>query len=518
MTPLASLALAVATLGQDLPKGPSIADLVARTPASATFVLALNLEPSARQKKIHDLIAPFLAKLQDQVKAPMTMLGGSASKVLGGLFGPDFKGLVMFAETDGKNPLAGNPLAALGSGKLGVMLPLAADGMKLDADLTKEEFKSGGAPKYWRGARYHDLGPIKVYLAKDAVVLSPSEKTFGEVKGGAGFGSLPGMADARARYDADANLVVLIKPSDSNKPWSGGALTAYDEGISLAVGPFSAGKLTGHVLSADYATNLPKGAYVVLGLGAPGEWMPAQKGGSGGIPPELTGALKGNVTGALYPSATMDGKRQGLELLLEMDGANGAEPASLLPKHLEELKKALGAKLAMEPATVPGADMAVALTGGLSSLMHVGGNGQAMPKELGAFLKDKTLAVAMVGKSALVSTSTKLLAEAVCALKEHTGTLADDPVMGPILSEDAGSTHAIVAGDISALATGLETLFGKAAGPATAFLHMVSAPLTIRVSSTADGAMAKVFLPITADMLKLGLGSVVATETKPKKN
>jgi hypothetical protein len=161
---------------------------------------------------------------------------------------------------------------------------------------------------------------------------------------------------ARAKALSSANLLVFVNPKVAKgEDWLTGSMTIRDTGIELGVSGQAddadikkIGSLT--PLGSNVMASLPRGAYGFLAAAQPGPAM-ALSGedldeASKDIKKELDIDLKadmvpamgGNTIFGFYPSFGPDA---GIDLLVVMDDANGADPAKLARK----LEKAIQAKI-----------------------------------------------------------------------------------------------------------------------------------------------------------------------------
>lgn len=497
---LAAAGFSTPTLSHKLQASPQ--DLISRVPANANIVCELNFEPSARQKTIFAFLTPVIENFfHTQVGNSFPLPKDIREALTGGMS----KGWIFFAKGDGK-ALAANPMAAL-SGMFGGLIPLA-DPSKAESALEAYDKKVGSLPKYWRGAKYHDLGQFKVMSGTDAITLSSDEKTFAEVKSGAKFVDTPGYAAARARYDADANLLLMIRPLAPGLAWGGAALTVRDEGIGLTVGPFSPGLLNGYTLPSNFASSMPRGAYAVVGIANPFNLFSGFPGGpkKKTVDEDAKAGLAGNAIVALYPSEGEGASAKGLDLLVELDGANGANPVGMLAKHLAKFQKMVpGADKMLNAIEIAGAQVAKELAGGFDALMNMGAKPGEKKHGMAnlPFLAGKTIAFATVGDKVVVSTSRGLLSNAVYSLRNHQNTLAEDPMMGKVLSGDGRGIHMVLAGNFAQLGQVISSVMGPSASAITNVLKLSSSPLYFKVSGARDGAMANVFVPLTPDLIRM---------------
>lgn len=350
---IVALTLALLTVGASYASPPhhsnrtsAVAQLFDLVPDSAQIVIALNAEPSAHQKQVFQLLAPVFAKLKSVMSEP-----DESSPVPKGLMKvflkEDFKGLVAFGSSAvpfGKMSWNGGGLspdkamaAFAKSSAYGALIPYH-NGPRLEAALRAMDHETGAKTKVWNGVRYHLFGGVKVMTLPHAVVIASDPKTLWKVKaashGVKRFDRLKSFARARARYSDDATLLVMTKLGSAKQPWGGGALTVRDDGIDLTVGPFSNGALGESRLPSNYASSLPGGAYLVLGIAVPeiskfSSQIPGLQTMSGGL---------GNLTVALYPSEVRGGKSKGADFLAEIGGTKKSDPTALFGLALQGIQ------------------------------------------------------------------------------------------------------------------------------------------------------------------------------------
>ncbi|RYG24499.1 hypothetical protein EON82_10495 [bacterium] len=263
----------------------------------------------------------------------------------------------------------------------------------------------------------------------------------------------PAFAAARARAIPSANLLVFVSPKMAKgEEWLTGSMTIRDTGIEVGVSGqtndpdvIKAGSLV--PLGPDVMAKLPRGAYGFLAAAQPGPAMAlageALDEPSKGMKEELgidlktdmIPAMSGNTVFGLYPSFGPDA---GIDLLIVMDDANGADPAKLARK----LEKALEEKIdedgggAQEWKVVThapdGTEMSRLADEPVDDLRKELSNAEKSFFRPLTLSRGKTIAWASVGNSLVFASSQSLLERAVASRKTPSlaNNLAGDAAFG----------------------------------------------------------------------------------------
>ena len=263
----------------------------------------------------------------------------------------------------------------------------------------------------------------------------------------------PAFAAARSRALGSSNLLVMVSPGIMKNPdWFVGSMAIRETGMDFAANGITddpqilkGGQLKplgGAILDA-----LPRGAYGFMATAQPGAAVALAGDGLDDsakeikkemdldLRKEILPALGGNLVIGFYPSFGPDA---GLDLLVSLDDANGADPAALAKK----LEGVLDQKLKEDPQgapenwkrtlDLPGAE-AMTLTDEVNA--DVQKEAQGMEKSFFRPLtmsRGKTVAWARVDDSVLLATSKDLLARAVAARQNPSPALglSGDAAMG----------------------------------------------------------------------------------------
>jgi len=241
------------------------------------------------------------------------------------------------------------------------------------------------------------------------------------------------FATARGKALPSANLLVFVNPKlAKGQDWLVGSMTIRDTGIEMGVSGqtddeqvMKAGTMA--PLGPEFLANLPRGAYGFFGVAQPGPTValsgeildePAKEMKEEmelDLKSDVLPALGGNLAVGFYPSFGPDA---GIDLLVSIDDANGADPASLAAKlekilddKMEEGGKArewktdsrtAGGTVTHHLSDEPEKAIREGLTGAEKSFFR--------PLTLS---RGKTIAWATVGHSVLLATSQSLLERAV---------------------------------------------------------------------------------------------------------
>ena len=276
---------------------------------------------------------------------------------------------------------------------------------------------------------------------------------------------VPTFAAARDKSIPSANLVVLASPALSHgSDWTVGSIKIYDTGLEVAIDGqtddkdvIKAGSLK--PLGQGLLDALPRGAYGFFASAQPGPAMALagdhldesakdmKKEMDIDLKDDVIPALGGNVAVAFYPSFGPDA---GLDLLVSIDDANGADPASLARK----LEKGIGGQIEKEGGQKGPWKVALPIDGADASQLadeprgEIGKGAREMEKSFARPLtisRGKTVAWATVGNSVLLATSTELLNKAVYARRNPSPSLglSGDAAMGSKPGEAADGQIAL---------------------------------------------------------------------------
>jgi hypothetical protein len=274
-----------------------------------------------------------------------------------------------------------------------------------------------------------------------------------------------GFATARGKALPSANLLVFVNPKlAKGQDWLVGSMTIRDTGIEMGVSGqtddaqvMKAGTMA--PLGPEFLANLPRGAYGFFGVAQPGPTValsgeildePAKEMKEEmelDLKSDVLPALGGNLAVGFYPSFGPDA---GIDLLVSIDDANGADPASLAAKlekilddKMEEGGKAHEWKTDSRTASgtvthhlsdEPEKAIREGLTGAEKSFFR--------PLTLS---RGKTIAWATVGHSVLLATSQSLLERAVQQRSTPVAALglATDSAMGARPTQAADGQFAL---------------------------------------------------------------------------
>ena len=244
----------------------------------------------------------------------------------------------------------------------------------------------------------------------------------------------PGFAAARDRALGSSNLLVMVSPGIiKNSDWFVGSMAIRETGVEFAVnGITDDPKILkgGQIKPLDRAVldAMPRGAYGFMAMSQPGAAvaLAGDELDSGAkevkenmdldLRKEILPAFTGNVALGFYPSFGPDA---GLDLLMLVDDANGADPADLAKK-LEGFLDKQYQENAPDPGKswkrtlpLPGAEAMVLddeATAEMQKGVKVVEHSYFRPLTLS---RGKTVAWAQIGDSVILATSKELLARAV---------------------------------------------------------------------------------------------------------
>lgn len=416
--------------------GETAMDLV---PSNALAVVALDLVPAPDQilafKSIDDMIASS--------KEPMAKTAKSA--LIGSL-------LHEFVHEPALEPVAEQVDRSIAI----AMLPkhgqasngeFDGDGVALmpvkDAAAIASFLGSKGKPETVDGMSLYsvhtkDKSDIHFFLQGSVLVGSDSATAVADVAKTAA-GQTPSIvkddafATARGKALPSANLLVFVNPKIAKgEDWAVGSLTIRDTGIELGVSGQTddpeiskAGNMA--PLGPEFMAALPRGAYGFFGFAQPGPTVALagemldeptkdmKKEMELDLKTDVLPALAGNVAVGFYPSFGPDA---GIDLLVSIDDANGADPASLatkLEKILDDKIQENGQKeeWKVQSRTANGITISHLANEPEKSMQEgVTGMEKSFFRPL-TMSRGKTVAWATVGHSVLMATSQSLLERAV---------------------------------------------------------------------------------------------------------
>jgi hypothetical protein len=370
-----------------------------------------------------------------------------------------------------------------------------------DPEAVRAALRKHAPASFWRGTQSFRLGRAHASVIENYLVLCDDAKTAHEIErvseGAPSLLQNASFVSARKEVDADANLMVMISPaflemataaeeggqgiSAFGLPagtkvmtdWMAISLALRDNGLALvANGKIDGKEIPGYLkfaaaplLRPDLFQVLPRGAYGFYAASAPAalyDWIDEvfakDKGyreGRDGFAEEMKantdldlqtdviGNLRGTTVFAAYPSA--DGKG-GLDLLALMDDREGSKPAAAVRKLVESANREStkgGGPAMFAQSEVDGAIL-YSLDGeaqeGFSEIFQPGEDGMIKGDVLG---QDKTLVIALVGDSILVSTNRDLLKRGIAALKSHSNPIAEDEAFASLKNVPQEAQHAI---------------------------------------------------------------------------
>lgn len=339
------------------------------------------------------------------------------------------------------------------------------------------------------------------------------------------------FAAVRGKALPSANLQVFVSPKVSEgDDWTVASMAIRETGLDVA----SSGQTndpqvrkggTLQPLGHNLLDALPRGAYGFVAMAQPGPAValagdalddPAkefQKETELDLRQDVLPALGGDVVVAFYPSMAPN---TGLDLLVSVDGANGADPATLARK----LEKSLDGEIAKEnhgeawkvataAAGVPASRLADEPTNEMQKEFRGAERSFFRPLTLS---RGKTVAWATVNDTVLLASSQDLLDRAVAARQKPSTTLglSGDSALGASPAS-AGDGQFAFAMSMSRLAEGLRnTIDPSHMSPETATTYRralglfdaTTEPLAIRASMAPDGHY-RAFASIPMDWAKL---------------
>lgn len=413
-----------------------------------------------------------------------------------------------------------------------------------DAAAFERVLRAKGKPDKFGGTSFYWLAPKKMGDLKPAIMVHGGyamvtdkpwilDKVGRVIRGeDKPITDVPAFAAARERALSSSNLLVLVSPEVAKgDDWGVASMAIRDGGMEFAVSGQSndetvrkAGSLV--PLGSDVLAGLPRGAYGFFAMAQPGPAV-ALAGEALDEPTksmkeememdlktDVLPALAGNFAVAFYPSFGPDA---GLDLLVSMDDANGADPATLarkLERFLEE-KIEEGKPSGDEWRVKIAADGADASRLADEPTDEIRDGIRGMEKSFFRPLtlsRNKTIAWAMVGRSVLFATSQSLLERAVAARRAPSAAvgLSGDAALGA-RPETAADGQFALAISMKRLAEGIRnTVDPSHMSPASATTYRktlslydnVTEPLAIRAQMSADGHF-RSYVSIPFDWSKL---------------
>ena len=487
-------------------------------PANALGAVSLDLVPAPDQivafKSIDDMIASSGAKLP---------VGKDGSGLIGSMLGsmagdeavkPIFDqvdrsaALAMIPKKDGQTDGA-EPVA---------LLPIK-DPASIEKILAKGKVQTiDGMPV----VTFHGNSDIFFSLQGNVLVAStqgwPVAAVAKVAKGEAkSITSDAAFMSARSKALPSANLLVLVSPAVAKgEDWLVGSMTIRDTGMEVAVSGqandpeiMKAGSLT--PIGSSLLAALPRGAYGFIATAQPGPAValagkeldePSKEFNKEmelDLKNDVLPALGGNVAIGLYPGVTTEG---GLDILVSIDEANGADPATLAKK----LEKTLDGKMEeggkaqewkVEGHTADGTMMSRLADEPVEEMQKaLAGVEKSFFKPL-SLSKGKTVAWATVGRSVLLATSQPLLDRAVASRKAPSAAtgLSGDSALGARPAEAADGQFALAI-SMRRLAEGIRNTVdashmsvdtAKTYRKALSLYDTTTEPLAIRAKMGADG-------------------------------
>ena len=493
---------------------------LALVPADALGAMSLDLVPAPDQIVAFKSIDDLIAKAPTQGKSPIQP---------GDLLGSAFRAFAGAPELDPLSKQVGRSLAfamlpkpggkGTEDGEAVALLPVK------DPQAVAAFLGSKGKP----GAdgvvtvATKGMGEVKLALVGSVLVASDeADAVASVVRVGRGEAKSivddPSFAAARATALPSANLIVLVSPKVSRgADWAQASMTIRDTGIEVGMTGqtddpdiLKAGSLV--PLDARVLAALPRGAYGFLAAAQPGPAVAlagpvldepskeAKKEMDLDLKEDVLPALGGNLVFGFYPSYGPDA---GLDLLVSLDDANGANPAELARK----LEKSLGDQIDKGDPQMAGKWKVSTERDGveidtLSDEAARGFESAARDVEKSFFRpltlsKGKTFAWTKVGRSVLFATSQSLLGRAVAARKAPSvvNGLAGDPALGAKSAETANGQVAMAI-SMRRLSEGLRNTIdpshmspeeAKTYRKALSLYDNVTEPLALRASMGPDG-------------------------------
>ena len=432
--------------------------------------------------------------------------------------------------TPGK-PLSKDPLKQDGSGVLVVALK---DPTAFQATLDKRLKQTvDGTTFYWLSEK--SMGKAAVMVHDGYAIASdkawPLVAVDRVIHGAPSLVADPAFAAVRDQALSSANLQVFLSPRiNRGSEWAVSSMAIRESGIEFATSGQTddpnvrrAGSLK--PLAQGFLDSIPRGAYGFLAVAQPGPGV-ALAGDALDDPEkdmaketgldlrkDVLPGLGGDVAVAFYPS---DGPDAGLDLLVSVDDANGADPSDLARKLEKSLsdefakdKDAKGPwKVAVDAKGVPESRLADAPTDEMRKGIHDAERSFFRPLTLS---RGKTVAWATVNGSVLLATSQDLLDRAVLARQNPSPTvgLSGDKAMGE--SPATNDAQFVLSFSLSRLATGVRnTVDPSHMSPASAatyrkalgFFEGATEPLALRASIAPDGRY-RSFFSFPVDWSKL---------------
>lgn len=507
---------------------------LALVPANATAVLSLDLVPAPDQVLAFKSIDDMIAKAPGDVPRG-ALIGAILHEVAGE---PSLKPVA--DQVDRSIALAMLPKDGakdLTDGEGVALMPLK-DPQAIAAWLrTKGKPETAEGVAITRVSTGH-MGDVRFSLEGSTLIASSEawavarvvKVARGEAKS---LVADPAFVAARQKALPSANLLVLASPAlVKGDDWLCGSMTIRDTGIEMAVSGqttdqeiMKAGSLA--PLGSDVLAALPRGAYGFFAVAQPGPAVALagealdepskeiKKETDLDLKSDVLPALGGNVAVGFYPSFGPDA---GIDLLVSLDDANGADPASLarkLERILEDKMQEDGkpeneewkVKVPADGADVsrladePTEELRKALTDAEKSFFR--------PLTLA---RGKTIAWAMVGRSVLMATSQGLLDRAVAARQHPSATigLTGDAALGARPGAAADGQFSL-AFSMKRLVEGIRnTIDPSHMSPETAAIYRkslslydnVTEPFALRANMAADGRY-RGYLSVPFDWTKL---------------
>ncbi len=503
-------------------------------PANALGVGSLDLVPAPDQvlafKHIEETISAATGKPVDLDSALASMVDDPKLKPLAAQVGRSVAAAWL--------PAPGKAKAEEGDAVVFVALK--------DAAAFEKALVANGKPAAVAGTKAYKIGPkgdsgVYVMVVGDYAVGSdkiwPLEAVQGVIHGAPAITSVPAFQAARAQALPSSNFLVMVNPAalkDANwqgTDWMVSSMAIREAGMEFAFSAQSddpqfakAGLLK--PLGTAFLDAMPRGAYGFFAMAQPGtavamagkELDEPAKGLKDAMALDLRSevlpALAGNVAVAFYPSLGPDA---GIDMLVTVDDANGADPASLARK----LEAAIG-KEADKDKSMKGTWKVSTTTDG-TEVSRLGDEPTAEMQKAAresersffrplTISKGKTVAWATVGNSVVLATSQDLLNRAIFARRNPSAAvgLSGDNALGANPASAADGQFAMAIG-MKRLAEGIRnTVDPSHMSPETAgwyrkalgLFDATTEPLAIR-ANVAPGGRYHAYTSIPLDWAKL---------------
>ena len=545
------------------------ADALVLLPSSVTAVAVMDLNPGPSQagayKRINDALdRNELGKKFDSMFFDITNTGNEKAV----LFRPYLQRGAAIATLPG-NP---NPHFVM-------LLPIT------DSGAVSKLLKENGKAEATNGVAYYLLpatvttgtvSPNACFaVIADRLVVADSATSLGDVMK-TSRGELPRLIDqrdfmaARAKIPADANFFSVISPAltkeitkrDSLVEWGTFAMTLRDQGIEVVANGKAVADLLPQRLKngsrpslrADLLKSLPENPYAIVAAAGLGDDLKSgldelnmssaqeykknltdmEKQLDLSVERDLMPALEGTAVAALYPAAG----GEGLNLVLLIDSDNGAKPAPVLQKLVDQLTS--GKPFGQQPADASGTPpvpVAEKETDGEWTItkptakaqaetdksMAESGKSSGMPK----FLTNKTLVMATKGDAVLIATNRELLDRCIKSYDARATTEQSNSPLAGIASRRDPRDQFLVAVSVAAVSETIRRGYDGAALESDArktynntmdALAKLKEPMMYSGYVSKDGEMSvKMLIPMDWDLLIDSIGKATKAQLTPPK-